>query len=338
MRKILLTFTVMLSSTSYAGRIVGNPGGGIQRDGVYMTFGSAGINLPVDPEPLETVPGTAVIRGTVLSMGLNEYQKSEIWQAIMPFGARKYYNITKDKFDKETYEKLVEEYAKVTQQPKESIVIFAATDPKTRVTFLLPEFYNLNEDQQSEILFHEGYWIMKPQATYSEVVAAEIAFSRYVSAFRTGGYDRKLGEKLAVLFNSPETAINMDLAWDLRARNFSTINVSNDGILVANLVGDAIEECVPESGLNVFVIRLNKTRELNHIYALVESNPKSIFLKTLLNFLSPEQDGFLREMKIEVFPHFERNDLTDCFQAVNANASSIKLFGHVEKVLWSQAR
>jgi hypothetical protein len=340
MKTIIVSVLISIGSFAWAGRGVGNPGAGIERNGVYMTFGAAGVELPVDPEPLEAVPGTALIRETVKEMGLIELQKAAIWQAILPYGARKYYNVQRDKLDQETRDKLKEEYARVTRQPKESIVIYAVTDPKTRVTFLLPEFYGLVEEAKSVILFHEGYWIMKPDATFDEVVAAEIAFDHYIQARKVKGYDRRLGQKLALLFKSPEASLNMDLAYDMRASNFRTMTATGDGILLSQIVsGEEIQVCIPESGTeSVVLAKVENTLELNRLYALAEANPESVFLKTLLDLLSPLADGTLPDFKIELFNRGNIGVPPDCYGRVQNESRRIKLFNNINGALLLQSR
>lgn len=292
MKKVMFVAMLAIGASALAGQTVGNPGGGIIKDGVYMTFGSAKVS--VDPEPATVVPGTNLIRQVISQLALSEEQKGRIIQSFMPYGARKYYNVSKDKLDPQTRKKLIEEYAKITKQPVESIVLYAITEAGTRQTYLLPEFYNLSDEDQAAILFHEAYWIMKPSATYLEVVQTEIAFTRYLQAQKARSYDQQLGIKLAALFNDPKIAFNMDLKNDLQ-----TFRVP--GLPIFSIVSDATIICDYNStDRSTSRITIKQNEELAFLYDVLEKQPTSLFIRDLVEFLSPDVNGSLGWLRMVV--------------------------------------
>lgn len=299
--KWLMIVMVLFSQAASAGpRTIGNGGGGVVRDGVYMTFGSAGVYVDPEPMPASTIPGLDLIVPTIEDFEINDEQRSLLIQSVIPFGARKYFKVVKEKLDDETYRKLIEEYSKLTRQPPESLTIFAITDPGTRVTYLLPEFFGLERVEQAAILFHEGYWIQKPDASYLEVVSAEIAFQKYVEQKSIGKYEPALAEKLSVLFGSPTITFNMHLKQDFSSGALGELGGSEEnGLPLASILPQNAQCMVNKGQISQSrEISLQSERLIQNLYALSQKYPASHFLRALLDFLSPDQNGSMGEIRL----------------------------------------
>lgn len=289
--KWLLIAAVLCSQIAQAGpRTIGNGGGGVARDGVYMTFGSAGVYVDPEPMGMETVPSLDLLLRTIREAGIPESEMNSLFRAAAPFGAREYFNVIKDKFDEVTYKRLREEYAALSKQPAESIVIFAVTDPSTRKTFLLPEFFGLKASEQAAILFHEAYWVIKPGATYQEVVSAEIAFQKFLEQKAAGIYEPKLADKLGVLFASPSLGLNMHLKRDLQSGVLAELGADSRGIPLTALIADPLCDN-HESYWRGWHRGAVTGSSYTHLYDLSLRYPQSHFLRGLMNFLAADDRG-----------------------------------------------
>ncbi|QLY24480.1 hypothetical protein [Bdellovibrio sp. KM01] len=178
--KILIGVCVLFFSVNiFAAKEVQNGGGGTSQDGSYQTFGSARISVDKDPLSFYAVPGLSLLTNRILRMPLPENVKGDLLAAITPSLARNYHQISSDKFDPEARANLVSIYAKLLNISPENVVIFAVTEPKTKKTMLLPEFFRLNEIEQAAILFHEALWLVNPRATYEQIINIEQAAQAY---------------------------------------------------------------------------------------------------------------------------------------------------------------
>lgn len=319
--KHLITLTaIVLGLNAHADRTVGNPGGGVVRSGVYMTFGSAG--LLVDPTPVIDVPGLDLIRSVVDESGVPDRQKAQLWENILPYGARRYYDILT--LDPQTYSKLVQEYSSLTKQPAGSIVIYAVTDPKIRTTYLLPEFYKLTKNDQAAILFHEGYWIRKPNASYLDVVSAEISFSKYLEARSRNQYDESLGQKLGILLDDPAIALNMGLTYDLKVKALDALGANASGLPLAAIVSPTGVDCEHREHFWADFAPTSQDLQLSFVYKLTDKYPKSYFLKALAGFFSPDSNGFKGTYQFEIeTPSLNSDNCFGSLRNLNVRVKSV---------------
>jgi hypothetical protein len=157
---------------------VGNGGGGVIRNGIYLTFGSAQVR--VRPQAIETLPALQKLDRVFSQMPLEAADSGVFLGAIYPAGDRQYFSIDEKDLDPMKHEELKRKYHEAIrfQTPLDSLVVYAIT--RGTETYLLPEFFKLNETQQAAILFHEALWIVNPKLTYAEVIDAEIVFQDYL--------------------------------------------------------------------------------------------------------------------------------------------------------------
>lgn len=198
----------------------GNGGGGVVKNGNYMTFYSAG--LYVEPTqsasgPTQTpVPGLNEVISYISKLPYLSYKsKGPMLNALVPTDRRTYYVASPEALTSAVRARLLAEFQRVTGVDTANLKLFALTDTQTQTTFLLPEFFRLRLADQEAILFHEAYWIMHPDAQYNDVVKAEMAFEAalqspndlarvYDFASRVGSSDETYATKL-------QWAVSMDL-------------------------------------------------------------------------------------------------------------------------------
>ena len=300
-------------------RNVGNGGGGVVRDGVYMTFGSAGIYVDPEPVPMDKIPGLDLTVQTFRA--LKSDVSNGLVSLVLPFGARKYYNVVKEKFDEATYRTLREEYAKLAKVPADSITIFAVTEPQTRKTFLLPEFFGLKPAEQAAILFHEAYWIQKPTATYAEVVRAEIDFQKFIEAREKGIYEPTFAERLADLYEDPSLALNMHLQQDLASGALAEIGATAQaGVPISTFMEPGLH-CDNHEDYHRGYARgavVASGAQLQFSYDLMLRFPNSYFLRAVVDALSPDSQGRVAFMlfglsKAQVDSLYAKSGRGSCF-------------------------
>jgi len=183
-RRILMV-SLFLSSIvifkSYAGQ-EGNGGGGVNRHGKLMSFYSAGIRtINSGAQSKSSAPGLEELLNFIDHNEIyTRFDKSKLFSAITPAFNRNYYDIDKSWFTSKEKLRILEEYARVTGQPKEELVLYAVTDTVKRDTFLFPDFYKLPLHDQMAILYHEAQWILNPNEKYVNITNKEIAFQAYL--------------------------------------------------------------------------------------------------------------------------------------------------------------
>ena len=178
----ILACVTLLAPLSFAATADDHAGGGIFQNGKYMSFYSAG--LYTEPQPVAAnamIPGLNNLVGFLNKFSyLSEETKLKWINLILPTSEHHYYRAQDDKFSPEIRDRLIEEYARLTKQPKADLRLFAITDTNSRVTFLLPDFYKLNSLDQMGILMHEALWLATPEADYAQIVNSEMAIEAVI--------------------------------------------------------------------------------------------------------------------------------------------------------------
>lgn len=202
----LLIIGIFMSSYSTAKGREGNGGGGIERNGTYLTFGSAGVQ--VTQVPLKDIPGMNLLLEAVKALPLPELEKGNLLKAVYPLGERRYFSILNQDLDpnKETQLKKSYHQAIGGQIRLDELVVYSLTSD--RESYLLPEFYYLSEVQQAAILFHESLWILNAKFDYRTIIDAEIKFERYLTTRRPNyGFESDLFSVLNQVFDNPHLAL-----------------------------------------------------------------------------------------------------------------------------------
>lgn len=308
---ILLAFTM---SAAYAGpRVTGNGGGGIKRNGVYKTFYSAGVYI--DPEEVTDIPGADLYTQTISTLSGAGSTTSSLLSAALPIGNRKFYNIAEDKMDDKTMGRLIEEYARVVNQPAGDLTLFAITEIQSATTYLLPSFYKLSENEQASILFHEAYWLLNPRAEYSAVVRAEMAFQEFLEVKAAGKYSHKLPRLLGKLLGDDTLSLKTAYEEDRRAQTVKNLIDKNGKIKIGSIFLPSADTCKVVdkkvyTGESIFgnnqyrpgmEVYCNLTKDnLQDLVAFQQKNPKSFFLQELVNYITTEHNISLVRTKLKV--------------------------------------
>jgi hypothetical protein len=305
MKTLLILLTITMSA-AYAGpRVTGNGGGGLRQNGVYKTFYSSGVYI--NPEEVTEIPGAELYTQTILGLSGDGSSTSRLLRTALPMGDRKFFNIAEDKMDDVTMKRLIAEYARVVNQKSDDLTLFAITDINSQVTYLLPSFYQLSENEQATILFHEAYWIMKPTADYAEVIAAEMAFQAFLELKEQGKYSHKLPRLLGKLLNDPSFALRSAIEEDKRTQVAPSIVNKNGDILFSKIFIESKNLCefststgnfnrkvgglfgnklVTVTVPTVYIACSLDSSNLQEAVSFQKSNPKSYFLQELTSFLS----------------------------------------------------
>lgn len=298
MKALLLLLALALSAPTMAG-VTGNGGGGVNENGVYKTFYSAG--LYVSPQAESEIPGAELYTKTILSIAGSNLSTSKLLAAGLPIANRKFYKILESKMDAGVMERLLNEYARVVDQPVNNLTIFAITDIGAQVTYLLPTFYKLSENEQAAILFHEAYWILNPHANYSQVVEAESAFQKFIEAKDNDEYDLELGAILANLLNDATLPLKTAFKEDVRKQKTSSLVAADATIKLKNIFANNLDLCtqeIKEVYVEQSLFGNNKYRDelflkctlgsknLQDLFILSRKYPSSLFLKELMRFVA----------------------------------------------------
>jgi hypothetical protein len=280
-------------------KVSGNGGGGLKENGVYKTFYSAGVF--VNPEAETEIPGADLYVKTITSLAGENASTSILLESALPIGERKFYRVLESKVDDQVMSRLLEEYSRVVNQPKNTITLFAITDFGQKITYLLPSFYLLSEVEQAAILFHEALWILNPESDYTAIIAAEISFQRFVAMQSAGKFDLELPNFLKKLLKDPRIPFNSAVSSDASSMAAPEIVSSNKTIKMKYLLANNLSLC--SERFERYRVKSNiwgrdtyesnyqlkcslKKENINSLFVLIKKFPKSFMLKNLLDFIS----------------------------------------------------
>lgn len=261
----------------------GNGGGGISRNGRYMTFYSAGFYTEPAESTSEEVPQLQeLINFFNTAPYMNPLTKVAYASKLMPSAARTYYRVQANSFTPEVRARLIAEYSRVMNVDTKELALFAITDTTSQTTYLFPEFFGLTPIEQKAILFHETYWLTKPDSTYAQVVQAEMSFQAYLenpsSPDRLLNWLRTSGTNGDLMQAAAQT--------DLQTKAINGL-LSHGGIALGSILGADFIQC-----------RLHGERQsckpfiqLN-LYALSQKYPKSVFMRLLFDAASRNKLSF----------------------------------------------
>lgn len=300
MKALLLLLAISMSVPVLA-NVDGNGGGGVNQNGVYKTFYSAGVY--VSPEAESEIPGAELYTKTILTLAGKNESTSKLLALGLPIAHRKFYKILEDKMDAVVMERLISEYARIVDQPAANLTIFAITDIRSHITYLLPTFYKLSEVEQAAILFHEAYWILNPRASYSQVVAAESSFQKFVESKNNGKFDTELVRLLGDVMSDQLLPLKTAFSEDARKQTAPALITKEGNIKLKNIfagntdlcsnfdyrMGDSGKKTVFGKEKRVTFLSTNCTLSFEHLQQVLELSrkyPKSFFLKELMRFIS----------------------------------------------------
>jgi hypothetical protein len=273
---LLLTALISLPALAVereGGHSEGNGGGGVIRDGRAMTFYSAGLVTEMDEEDADAIPGLNELVQKLYKMPYFTKKNSvELITALRPTAERKYYRVMEKYFNSTTEARIREEYVRAMGITRPEVALFAITDSNTKTTYLLPGFYKLKPVEQMAILFHEAYWVRKPNSKYSEIISAEAKMQAYLE---TG--DPKKLLKLISVIGSRVDYIKAAMAMDAQSGVLKPLLDKNGNIPMATLLGKETLNCIRRDEVD-FDCRDNFKF---HLIELSMQNPGSLLLPAL---------------------------------------------------------
>jgi hypothetical protein len=174
-QKLVAVAFLMFSLVTWANGKVGNGSGGVVADGNYLTLPEA--HIEIEGHLMLEVPALSVVVQGLSDLHLSVHRLSALLPVLYPSSQRTYYRI--NSLPPQAMQELKKIYSDLLKLPPEKVVIFAVTDTASNKTFLLPEYFKLNEDQQASVLFHEWLWTVNKHAVYSDVVYGENLFYQF---------------------------------------------------------------------------------------------------------------------------------------------------------------
>jgi len=295
MKKFILTTAIMflaVANLAHADR-VGNGGAGVYEGEDYKTFASAGFFV----EPIymddQDLPELPKLRSKIKEMGFNEQTRASLLSDLVPTFNRRFLKVDASRFNRETYETIKEEYRKIFRDDRINIAIFAITDTEKKITYILPEFYQLNPIQRLTILFHETLWLMRPTAAYKEIALIDVYMQKYLTSPSTqtlfkflSAFDQFINssnESEDYLFSESRTNLNFNLlAFALKKDKESGAlsSLMKAGRMRAvDFLGSKALACYQNANDNKECFDLMKGNFLD----LSEKYPKSLLIRALLN-------------------------------------------------------
>lgn len=104
-------------------------------------------------------------------------QRDVLLKNIIPNSHRSYVVVKKDQIPVSISENIISNYKLMTGFSKQTFSIFAFTDRFRDKTYLTEDFFQLTEEEQLSILFHERLWIAFPKEnSYLRIMTLEAAF------------------------------------------------------------------------------------------------------------------------------------------------------------------
>lgn len=193
--------------TLQQGNDKGNGGGGVFRDGRYMTFYSAGLYTEHNESSMDDIPQLNELLYFLNNTDyLTPQTRVKYIKALMQSENRRYFKVKPETFTQEIRDRLIEEYSRVTKAGKDELTLFAITDNESGNTYLFPDYYKLTSSEQWAILFHEAYWIAHPDTTYEDIVDTEIKFQAYIedqdSSVKLYRFIKKISDQKEILATS----------------------------------------------------------------------------------------------------------------------------------------
>lgn len=318
---LILALGMLTSEITQAGQLTGNGGGGVKRDGLFLTFGSEKVKL--FQTPLKTVPGLEALKLVVEKIPLPQTHRGTLATAIYPIGKRQYYAIQAEDLTETKRVEIKLEYFKAMQERVafDDLVIYAYTNTTDRETFLLPEFFEISgknplgipEDQYKEIrqvaiLFHEGIWMLRPDLSYREIFRGEILFENYLAQNPHLGFDTHLFAYFNKIFGDPIVALMSAAQMDHASGKLTPLLNQAEKIPMTHLFGeDLYIECrsYHELGHHYRSFRLNTATVQAFLITQMRRYPEISFLGELYSLL--DQVSLIT---------YSRNGMASCEEAL----------------------
>lgn len=324
---VYMAFALLFANLTIAGTVSGGGGGGIKRDGKYLTFGSARVQIGL--VPIRETPGLNLLKTVVMNIPLASYYKGQLQRAIYPVGDRVYYKINTSDLSESTKLELLKSYREVLNNSLDTpdeIAFFGVTAGKE--TFLLPEFFLLNEIQQAAILFHEALWVINPKLSYAEVVDAEIKMENFIQSngpnYNT--YDQDLFSVFNKVFKNSALGLLAAATDDFNSGRLKPFLNRKNRLPISWIIGENNLACGIVVGNTVgYDVRVRTNHIQSHIANQIAKYPEIKFLKEFFALLPIMSTSF--ENKIDTI-FMRGSDRKNCIRYLHGipRSASIELW------------
>ena len=275
---------VNAKSNEAQGSDAGKGGGLISRNGRVMTFGTANTIVHLKPDNLELadIPALSKLHDAIKKKPFifSDAVRLKLMNVILPTENRQYFKLEADRLDPNTKARLLEEYRRTVGIPESDLKIGAITDPRTKTTYLLPEFDELTETEQQAILLHENVWLAYPTFSYKDVVHVEVGFQSYLEK---GINEPAKLYRLVQTFGDRAGTLKFVTELDMRSGALSDVLVKGKFLKISYLYGDEFLECI--SNGRVTCIPLLEA----NLKAIASERPKSALLRYLATEFSADR-------------------------------------------------
>lgn len=279
--KFILNFLILfIALTAFAGTELQDGGGGVFKQGRYMTYYTA--RIPIKPAPASTlqIPGMSYLLEKLSALTVLDEAKTQLLRATLPSGVREYHIVPAEALSPEVRKSIVAEYAKIFHCPESDVALFAVTDPLRNTTALFPEFFKLTETEQAAILFHESLWVSGKILTYQEVLDLEAAAQAYFETPQDEDAFYNFHYKISNLFTPYLNNLLLATLYFDRANPAAKLaSTAQDGkILLQDLMGEKWLSCM------LFSSDLCRTILVPELLLKSQGDPHSLFRRALLEF------------------------------------------------------
>ena len=304
MKTIIFLAMILMTATTTVYAKMGSEGvgggAGVKKNGVYKTFYSAGLYVEPTYVDAEEIPGLSETIESISNMEfLSISTKALLINALVPGENRQYFIAKPEGLTKEIHTKLLEEFSKATGENPDNINLFGLTDKKQRITYLLPDFFQLETlNERQAALLHEALWIARPNFKYSDIIQTEMAFQAILENPNNNGaiidFATRVSEK-------KEDLVIAALYQDKKTNALKGFLDAKGLVSMKKLLGADFFDCVAEENVALYYVLMglfsaNSKKNCsalakNYLFNLSNVYKKSLIIKTMLR--SFDQDTYL---------------------------------------------
>jgi len=304
----------------------GHGGGGIERNGKYLTFKDAGITVTADS--LTEVPQLEQFDQIIQKLQVDTSWKARLYDSYINNGDRKYFRIEDDEDYKHGADPIKNAYSKIAAVGKQftvdDIKLFAIT--QGRETYLFPAYFALGSTEQLAILWIEMLWAGDFVRNYNDALDSEIRFQTYIESGKAPGYERNFYENLARILNAPSIYIHAAAEDDLQAGRLKNFIDENGLFYFAKIFGEQSLHngsylhserdygvfFIPHGGGKAgeeFNLRGSKTNFAEWLFTSMTQHPDVEFLKALYSFRNSMEGLKTTVIRAQLIPDADLSSL-----------------------------
>jgi hypothetical protein len=301
------------TSPAQAIQDIGNGGGGVLIDGEHLTFYSASIPLEKATLDRDQIPGMNLLLQNISSLSLSPSLKTQLNLWVLPTAQRRYFKGDDTQITAKQRRDLVRVYARLMHIPENKVALFALTNPDTKETVLLPDFFELKSPTaQAAVLFHESLWLSSTgPVNYASVVAGEQTAQAYFENAQDGKKYYAFYNMLAGFLKDPSLPLRAAFYFDQGLKLPWSLGKDQNRLLLTDLLGENFVRCHLQGRFYLQIVPLGQPEIcgkalLGELIPLSQRYPESLFVKTLIDSLS--QGFYISLPYFDVFLVSEVND------------------------------